>query len=104
MPYMIQLTFPQAVKLGTIGVVCLGAGYACAKIAHLIDRVGRNQIQAAEADSVPGGNHVIAPMGSGEKALKLISTIASLVLSILAFLLWMAGAACITYSVVGPLL
>ena len=24
MPYMIQLTFPQAVKLGTIGVVCLG--------------------------------------------------------------------------------
>ena len=110
MAYMISLTVREAAFLGVTGCACLSISYVLAQVAQRVDKINRSNTEAITNTSIENNeisivNRITSNLSIYMKRVAAsISAITMLLLSCLAFLLWCAGTAFITYAAVGPLL
>lgn len=104
MPYLVPLTFSQAVYLGATGLACLSVSYFLTQIIKDIDRIAQSNIDAI-ANTPPANGMNISNLSIYlKRAAILVSLVTAAFLSCIGFLLWCVGTACITYASIGPLL
>lgn len=110
MVYLIPLTVREAAFTGAVGCACLCMSYVLANVAQRVNKINRSNSEALTTTSIKNNENSIANRITSklniyiEKVAASVSTIIVLLPCCLAFLLWQAGTAAITFAAIGPLL